>query len=89
MSFFYDIFESSGIGNVSSKTIIVIAVGVGASVVGNVKLKHIEDNCIILASKKEKIAVFGEKLIVKSISKGEIVISGNVARAEVEGGGKL
>ena len=38
----------------------------------------------MLSSKKESVKIYGQNLKVRSISKGEIVIEGNIKNIEME-----
>ena len=84
MSFFCDFLKYFDISDISLKTTITSIVGVGVVVVGNLKIKDIQDDLVILSSKKESVKIYGENLKVKSISKGEIVIEGNIKNIEME-----
>lgn len=84
MSFFYDFLKFFDINDTSLKTTITTIVGTGVMVVGNLKINDIQESSVILGSKKEKIFITGDNLKIKSISKGEIVIAGNVKNIEME-----
>ena len=84
MSFFCDFLKYFDISDISLKTTITIIVGVGISVVGNLKIKDIQNEFIELSSKREIVKIYGQDLTVKSISKGEIVVSGNIKNIEME-----
>ena len=68
----------------SLKTTITTIVGTGVIVVGNLKINDIQSNSVSLISKKEKIFITGDELKIKSISKGEIVIAGNIKNIDME-----
>ncbi|MBQ8426036.1 MAG: YabP/YqfC family sporulation protein [Clostridia bacterium] len=82
MSFFYDFLKYFDISDINTKTTITTIVGYGIIVIGKIKINDIIDDCISLVCGKEKINIYGSCLKIKSISKGEIVISGNVNKVE-------
>ena len=84
MSFFCDFLKYFDVSDISLKTTITTIVGVGVAVVGNLKIKDIQDEFIMLSSKKESVKIYGQNLKVRSISKGEIVIEGNIKNIEME-----
>lgn len=82
MSFFYDFLNYFKVDDFETKTSIMTVIGVGIMIVGKIKLLNLSENLIEVKSGKDKIFVYGENLLVKSISKGEIVLSGNVCKIE-------
>lgn len=82
MSFFYDFLDYFRVDDVSDKTSIVAVIGVGLMITGKIKILSLSDELVEVKSFKEKLSVFGNNLIIKSVSKGEIVISGKVTKIE-------
>lgn len=82
MSFFYDFLKYFDLTNIDAKTTITNILGYGVIIIGNLKIKDIQEDEIVLNNKREIISIFGKNLIIKSISKGEIIISGNVTKIE-------
>ena len=82
MSFFNDFLKCLSISDISEKLTISLILNDGCMVVGNFKLSHISDDSIFLAGKKEKINIVGENLMIQSIAKGEIIVSGKVKKIE-------
>ena len=78
MSFFYDFLDNFNLKDLSDKIEINILLGVGVAVVGNVKIKDFSDSIIEIICSKKVLKFVGEKLKISSISKGEIVISGEI-----------
>ena len=84
MSFFYDFLKYFDLKNLDASTTVTLIVGVGAVIIGKIKIKDISENQIRVTSKKNVISVTGENLNIKSISKGELVIGGNIKNIETE-----
>lgn len=84
MSFFYDFLKYFDLKNLDASTTVTLIVGVGAVIIGKIKIKDISENQIRVTSKKNIISVTGENLNIKSISKGELVIGGNIKNIETE-----
>ena len=82
MSFFYDFLKYFDISDINTKTTITTIVGYGIIVIGKIKINDINEDGISLISRKDKINIYGNDLKIKSISSGEIVISGNVKNIE-------
>lgn len=78
MSFFNDFLEYFNLESVTDKTMITFIVGVGLVVVGKIKIENLNDDQIDLKSNKNLIKIFGEDLKIKSVSKGELIIAGEV-----------
>lgn len=78
MSFFYDFLDNFNLKDLSDKIEINILLGVGVAVVGNVRIKDFSDSIIEIICSKKVLKFVGEKLKISSISKGEIVISGEI-----------
>lgn len=78
MSFFNDFLEYFNLEGVTDKTMITFIVGVGLVVVGKIKIENLNDDQIDLKSNKNLIKIFGEDLKIKSVSKGELIIAGEV-----------
>ena len=84
MSFFYDFLKYFDLKNLDASTTVTLIVGVGVVIIGKIKIKDISENQIRVTSKKNVISVTGENLNIKSISKGELVIGGNIKNIETE-----
>lgn len=84
MSFFYDFLKYFDIENLDAKTTISFIVGYGVIVMGKIKIKDISDGMVRILSNKDVFKIIGENLNIKSISKGELVISGKVKNIEME-----
>lgn len=82
MSFLYDFFDYFKTYNPNEKPMITLVFGVGIMIVGNVKIANIADDFVDVIFKKKLIKVVGNGLKIKSISKGELVVEGNVLRVE-------
>lgn len=82
MSFFYDLMQTFNLKDLDGKLTISLIFDVGVCVIGKFKLIDINEEEVIIESNKIKYKIEGKNLLVKSISKGEIVISGNVFKLE-------
>lgn len=82
MSFFNDFLKYFDINDINSKTTITEILGHGVIIVGKIKINDIQEDSISLISGRDKIDIFGRELKIKSISKGEIVIAGNIFKIE-------
>ena len=85
MSFFNDFLESFKIDDSAGKTIVSMIVGVGIMVVGKIKIMNLDDENIVIKSNKDVLKINGEKLKIKSLAKGEIVVSGNITEIGLGG----
>ena len=84
MSFFYELCKCFNIDDLSAKTTITTILGYGIMIVGKIKIKDIQEDTISLISNKEKITVLGKDLGIKSISKGELIVSGIISDIKME-----
>lgn len=84
MSFFYDFLKYFDIKDLDAKITITTIVGIGTIVIGKIKIKNIQENEVKFLANKKVISVFGENLSIKTISKGELVIRGEVKKIEME-----
>ena len=84
MSFFYELCKCFNIDDLSAKTTITTILGYGIMIVGKIKIKDIQEDTISLISNKEKITVLGKNLVIKSISKGELIVSGIISDIKME-----
>lgn len=82
MSFFCDVVDFFKIDNIDDKISITFVVGHGLMVVGKFKIDRIDENEIVIESPKEKVVIVGEKMILVSVAKGEIAISGSISKIE-------
>lgn len=79
MSFFNEFIDSFSFEDISENKISVCVVfGLGVKIVGNLKIDEMNEDKIVLARKKDKIAVVGTGLEITTLAKGEIEINGNV-----------
>ena len=85
MSFFYDLISELGLNEVKVKPHASIIFDEGMSFCGNFKIENISGNEVCLRDNKTKYMFFGEKLNIKTIAKGEIVIKGIITKIEVQG----
>ena len=85
MSFFNDFLESFKSDDSAGKTIVSMIVGVGIMVVGKIKIMNLDDENIVIKSNKDVLKINGEKLKIKSLAKGEIVVSGNITEIGLGG----
>lgn len=86
MSFFYDLMKCFNISDISSKITLTFVLGVGLAVVGKVKILNLSEEEIVVGNKKQKIIISGNDLIIKSVSKGEVIIGGSVLNISASGG---
>lgn len=86
MSFFCDLMKSFNIEDLKNETTISMILGVGIMIVGNIKIQTLGNEQIVILSKKQKIDITGEDLKIKSMTKGEIVIGGNIKNLSLVGG---
>lgn len=78
MSFFYDLIENVKISNIHNEMIVSIIIGQKILIVADFKIINLSENLIEIEYKKSLYKVLGDSLKVESLSKGEIVITGNV-----------
>jgi len=78
MSFFNDFLDYFSIDDMTNKTCITTILGVGVVIVGKIKIENLSEERIELFSGKDKIVINGIDLKIKSVSKGELIVSGNV-----------
>lgn len=83
MSFFNDFLNYFKIDNSSENTIISAVVGVGIMIVGKVKIISLGDSQIQIKSNKDVVSIDGDNLKIKSLAKGEIVISGKINKIDL------
>ncbi len=86
MSFFSDILKSFNVDDLKSKTTLTFVLGVGIVVVGKVKILSLGEEKIVIGNKKQKITIFGQSLLIKSMAKGEIVVGGEINNIAIVGG---
>jgi hypothetical protein len=84
MSFFNDFFNEIGF-NSSERLAVTVVFGKGAYVFGAYKILALAESEIVVLVKKKYYKIFGEKLKIKTMSKGEMVIVGNVVGATENG----
>lgn len=78
MSFFNAIFKELGVGDDKENIMISVVIGKGAMLVSDYKILSFEDYEIVVLVNKISLKIYGEKLKIKTIAKGELVVSGNV-----------
>lgn len=80
MSFFCELFDCFKIDDMSKYLSISMILGVGLVIVGNFKIVRLEEENIIIDSKNKEVSIEGKSLSIKSVSKGELIINGNVTK---------
>lgn len=78
MSFFYDFLENVSVGGLKNELMVSIVLGYKIMVGGNFKIKTLSDDFVEIEHKKINYKIIGEELKIESLSKGEIVVLGNV-----------
>lgn len=78
MSFFNDFFESISFEDNENNIKCNIVFGVGVLVFGVQKLESMQETEIVLRNKKNRLRVYGNNLMISSMSRGEVEISGLV-----------
>lgn len=82
MSFFNEFVNFFKVDDMSGKISVSMVVGLGAVIMGDVRVIEISGENILLQSKKQSVNVVGESLEISSLSKGEILIEGNVFKVD-------
>ena len=82
MSFFNEFINFFKVDDLSGKISVSMVVGLGAVIVGDVRVIEISPENILLQSKRQSVNVVGESLEISSLSKGEILIEGNVSKVD-------
>ena len=82
MSFFYDLMQTFNLSEIDEKTTISFVLDVGVQIVGKFKIIDINENRLLIKSFNEQISIDGENFVIKTMSKGEIVILGKVIKIE-------
>ena len=82
MSFFNEFINFFKVDDMSGKISVSMVVGLGAVVVGDVRVIEISAQNILLQSKRQSVNVVGDSLEISSLSKGEILIEGNVSKVD-------
>lgn len=78
MSFFYDVFDILGIDDISNSLSINFVENKGMVIVGKFKILTLNDCLVQIKSNKNLIKIEGEELMIKTVSKGELVIKGKI-----------
>ena len=78
MSFFDDILKNFELKNFVDEIVVTLVIGVGIMVVGNIYISDFTTDEISLSFKNECYKIVGNNLKLKSMSKGEIVVLGDV-----------
>ena len=78
MSFFNAIFKELDISEDKNNIMISTIIGKGAMLICDYKILSFEDYEIVVLVNKISLKIYGEKLKIKTMSKGELVVSGNV-----------
>ncbi len=84
MSFFNDFLDYFNISDFNSESSISIIVGVGLLVVGKIKIINFSEEKIEVFVNKKKVCLIGECLKISAISKGEMIVEGNVFNVNME-----
>ena len=84
MSFFNDFFDYFNISNFNNEVSISIIVGVGLLVVGKIKIINFSEEKIEVFVNKKKLCLTGESLKISAISRGEMIVEGNVLVVNME-----
>lgn len=82
MSFFNDFFEYFNVSENGEEPKITLVFGLGLMISGNIKLGQIDEDKIVIYGKHRPIYVCGTKLVIKTIAKGEVVVSGDINLVE-------
>lgn len=82
MSFFNDFLDSFSSELHSKKVVFTFVFDVGLMVVGDVRLKDVTADLIQIISGYNEFFVYGHDLVIKSIAKGEMLISGKITKIE-------
>ena len=82
MSFFCELFDYFKVDNVDNVLSLSMILGVGLVVVGKLKIVSLGESKIVLESKNRKVLIEGNNLNIKSISKGELVVAGDVLKID-------
>ena len=82
MSFFNEFINFFIVDDMSGKISVSMVVGIGAVIVGDVRVIEISAQNILLQSKRQSVNVVGDSLEISSLSKGEILIEGNVSKVD-------
>ena len=83
MSFFYEFLNSFNVLDMKKEVAISVLVGKGFSVLGDVKLLDFSSELIEFGLKNKKIVFGGKDMFVKTMSKGEFVVFGNVCKIDI------
>lgn len=78
MSFFNEFFEAISLQDDINNAYCNVVFGVGVRIFGRFKIESMQEMEIILKKKNERIRIFGDKLSIASMSKGEIEVEGNI-----------
>ena len=78
MSFFNEILKNFNINSITNEIMFNMVVGVGVSIVGSVDLVDFDTEKISVDFGKKKFQITGSDMKIESISRGEIIIVGNV-----------
>ena len=85
MSFFYDFLNYFKIDRLGDSVAVSMIFDKGLALIGNIKISHFSNKSIEILSNNAKISVLGENLKIKSMSKGEIFLSGKIFKIESGG----
>ena len=78
MSFFNSFLKEIGISDLENKTSCSMVFGKAAMIVGVYKIVSMQEYEIVVCVEKINYKIWGNNLKIKTMSKGEIIISGNV-----------
>lgn len=86
MSFINDFLEYFKVDEINDKILVLNVLGIGMMITGKFDISEISETQVELKTKSENLLIVGENLQIKSLSKGEIYLSGNIvnfARSKV------
>lgn len=78
MSFSNDFLSIFKLGDMAKEIVITFVIGVGVLVVGDVIIDDFLSDKIIISCGKRKYCFTGNEMFLMSLSKGEIVIRGDI-----------
>lgn len=78
MSFFCDIFSYFKLNDYDKYGLISYIPNIGIVVYGGYKIENLEENKLLFVKDKKKLVIEGDRLKIKHMSSGEIVVEGCV-----------
>lgn len=83
MSFFYDFLDYFKVNDLNEKVSVFAVLGTGIVIMGKFTIINLDPEVVELKSGKTFISVHGQNLEVKSIARGEVVLTGKLIKVEV------